>query len=269
MGKGDIAYTLGYLAIPIALAVVIIITAVVGKKRRDRKTENPRAERIIKKELREVLNSDDGKIKGTLLAWCILTGFMIAQGIIFGGNEFVNWLHAGCLLALLILVIKGRGSRYLIFIITGLIAIGLFINAINTTGSGLRTNYCFADWSRCMAYYDMPDYVWENEARIIRIGGAIMATYYGITALYFGLSKRAKRHFAWGQKQAELWLELEKRNSLGQTELQTDNKPEKEPDDEDEKDDEVKAELKALQEENRKLADKIEKLEQKTKKKGS
>ena len=269
MSIGETGYIFGYLGIFITFIVVVVITAIIGKRKRNKKTENPRAEKAIKKELREVLNSEDGKIKGTLLAWCILTGFMIAQGIIFGGDEFVNWIHAGCLLALLILVIKGRGSRYLIVIFTGLITVGLFVNTVNTTGSGLRTTYCFADWSKCSLYYDIPDYVWENEARISRIGGAIMASYYGITALYFGLSKRAKKHFAWGQRQAELWLELEKRDSLGQMRAKNENKPEANSDDiDDDRDDDVQAELKALQEENRKLADKIEKLERKTKKEG-
>ena len=262
----EAGYILGYLAIPIVLITVIVITAIVGKRKRDKNTENPRTEKTIKKELKELLNSEDSKVKGTLLAWCIFTGIMIAQGIIFGGNEFINWIHAGFLLALLIMVIKGRGSRRLIIIITGILAIGLFWYSATVSWESLRTNCCNADWSNCLACVSIPDYIWENEARLARIGGLIMGTYYGITALYFGFSKRAKRHFTWGQRQAELWLELEKRDRLGQAETQTESEPETEPDSVDE--DDIREQLKKLKEQNKKLADKIDKLEQSNNKKG-
>ena len=222
----------------------------------------------LKKELRTLLDAEDGKVRGGLLAWCILTGFMIAQGIYFGGNELVNWIHAGFILMLLIMAIMGRGSRRFIFIISGILAIGLFVNTINTTGASLKSSCMWSDWGRASWCASIPDYAWESEAHIMRISGAIMASYYGITAVYFCFSKRVKKHFTYAKRKAELWRELEERDGLDQEKSQTDDKPEKEPDDGDEKDDGLGTELKALKEENRKLADKIEKLEQKTKKKG-
>lgn len=253
--------------IPIAIVVASAIVAIISKIKRNKKVKNPRTEKIIEKELKETLNSEDRKVRGILLVWCLLTGFMIAQGIILGGNEFVNWIHAGFLLALLILVIKGRGSRRLIFITTGLLTILLLESTINMTGTRLRTSYCFSDWNHCLIYYDVPDYIWENEASIRRIGGIIMASYYGATTLYFCFSKRAKRHFAWGEKKAELWLELKNRDKLrGMGKPQTYSEP-KEDFDNDNNSDEVETELKELLEENRKLANRIEKLEQKTKRK--
>lgn len=223
----------------------------------------------LKKELREILNSDDWRVRGFLLAWCILTGIMIAQGIIFGGNELANWIHAGFILFLLIMAIVGRGSRWFITILAGILAIGSLWYSATVSWESLRTNCCNADWSNCFACVGIPDYVWENEARLARIGGLILGTYYGITALYFGLSKRVKKHFANSKRQAELVRELEAREMAGKLETNTDD--EIKPDDINEQEndeDDIQEQLKELKEQNKKLADKIEKLEKGANKKG-
>lgn len=264
--NSDIGYALG-LAILGAISIAILIGVAKAKKKRETNTENPkikekntespRAKKTIEKELKDLLNSEDGKVKGLLLAWCILTGCYIILGIFGNAGEISVWLQGLFILALLIMAIMGRG-RWFIVIASALLSVFMFWGCATTTPASLRTSCAWSDWSRASQCYDVPDYVWENEARISKIGGAIGGSFYGITALYFAFSKRAKKHFAWGKRKAELWQELESLDNSEKTE--TESKPQEESDDE--------AELKALKEESKKLADKIDKLEQKTKKKG-
>lgn len=253
------AYTIGFSVTLIAL--IAIVVAVVGKRKRNKKTENPRAKKIIEKELKEISNSEDGKVEGSLLGWCIFTICYVLLGISGNVGEFSVWLQAFFIIALLIMAIKGRG-KWFIIIISALLSAFLFWVCVTTTGASLRSSCIWSDFSKAYQCTAVPDFVWESEAEISRIAGAIGGSYYGITALYFCLSKRAKRHFNWREKQATLWLELWKRNSLEKTGGQTDNESEKEIN----KDE--KTELKELLEENRRLASKIKKLEQKTKEKG-
>lgn len=239
----DIAYTLGYLAIPIAFVVLVIVTAIVGKVKRNKKTKNPRTEKAIQKELKELLNSEDGKVGGLLLAWCILTGCYIILGISGNAGEFSVWLQGFFILALLILAIRGRG-RWFIVITSSLPAIMLF------------------------------NYGLGSQSSISRISGAIGGAFYGTTALYFAFSKRAKKHFAWGQRKAELWLELEKRDSLGNTKTQVKDDSKNEPidvvgDKQEDNESDIREQLKELKEQNKKLADKIDKLEKGTNSKKS
>lgn len=231
----DAGYVMGLLAIPVTILIIAVVAVIVSIKNQKKVTKNPRAEKDIKKELRKVLNSEDGKVGGLLLAWCIFTGCYIILGISGNVGEFSVWLQGLFILALLIMAIKGRG-RWFIVITSSLFAIMLL-------GYGLG-----------------------SQSSISRISGAIGGSFYGITALYFAFSKRAKKHFAWGKRQAELWRELEARDKLGESEphagKETEHNDEsKQEDNESDDEDDIRELLKELKEQNKKLADKIDKLE--------
>lgn len=171
----------------------------------------PRTKQQIENELRTLLKSKDSKVTGLLKAWCIFTVFWIILGVSTNINEFSVWLQAIFIFVLLMMAVKGRCRLYII-IISAFFSVMLFLNVAGTTGRSLRTNCAFSDWSNASRCYAVSDDVWENRAKISRISGIIVGSYYAITTLCVWLPKSSRKHFAWGKKQAKLWRELNEKS---------------------------------------------------------
>ena len=133
----------------------------------------------------------DDTINGLLLVWVIATIILMIINLIGNFSNPVGWVVNILLLIILIMVFKGKGTRWLM-VITGVVFGGFFLYTAVTVDP---YSMCFANWKACMAMGTARDAILLEMAQRALIGGVILSIYMFSSSIYFAMSKRVKARF--------------------------------------------------------------------------
>lgn len=138
------------------------------------------------------VKKQDDSINGLLMIWVIATILLMFFNLIGNFTNPVGWVVNILLLINLIMVFKGKGTRWLMAII-GVVFGGFFLySAVTVTPSSM----CFANWKACMAMGTARDAILLEMAQRALIGGVILSIYMFASSIYFAMSKRVKARFS-------------------------------------------------------------------------
>ena len=142
--------------------------------------------------MKKTKNKEAGSLGGLLLVWVIGTIAFMIYNLVVNFSNPVGWVLNILLLASLIMVIGGEGTRWLM-VITGVVFGVIFLYSTMTISP---YDTCLRYWRECMAAGSARDIIMERMAQGARVGGIIMTSYMFVSSVYFILSRRVKARFA-------------------------------------------------------------------------